>query len=305
MTAYIIRRLLWAIPVLIIISLVTFGLEHSVPGGPFDKEKALPEEIVKNLEAYYHLDQPLWKQYIMYINGVLHFDLGPSYSSRTRKVEDIIRDHFPVSFQLGMFAMAIALIIGIPLGIISALKQNTITDYTAMFFAILGVSVPSMVIGPFLIWIFALKLKWFPVARWGSFRHAVLPAITLGIGYAALLARLTRASMLQVIREDYIRTAKSKGLSQWEVIMKHALKNALIPVVTVLGPLFANLITGSMVVEQIFGIPGMGKYFVVSVGNRDYPVIMGVILLYGVLIIAANLIVDIAYAWIDPRIKYS
>ena len=305
MINYIIRRVLWAIPVLLIISLVTFSLAHVIPGGPFDKEKPLPAEIIANLEAYYGLDDPLWKQYTDYLWNALHGDFGPSYSSRSRTVNDIISAHFPVSAQLGVLALFVAMVIGIPLGMIASLRQNTFIDYFCMFFALLGVSVPSMTLGPLLVWVFALKLNILPVARWGTWQQAILPAFTLGIGSAAILARLTRASMLQVIREDYIRTARAKGVSEKNVTVFHALKNALIPVVTIIGPLFAALVTGSLIVEQIFAIPGCGKYFITSITNRDYPVVLGIILLYALLIIIANLLVDITYSWIDPRIRYS
>ncbi|MEA1940389.1 MAG: ABC transporter permease [Candidatus Caldatribacteriota bacterium] len=305
MLNYIIRRVLWAIPVLLIISLVTFGLGHAIPGGPFDKEKPLPAEIIENLEAHYGLNDPLWKQYRDYLWKALHGDLGPSYTSRSRTVNDILSTHFPVSAQLGVLALLVAMVIGIPLGMIASLKQNTFIDYFCMFFALLGVSVPSMTLGPLLVWVFALKLNILPVARWGTWQQAILPAFTLGIGSAAILARLTRASMLQVIREDYIRTARAKGVSEKNVTVHHALKNALIPVVTIIGPLFATLVTGSLIVEQIFAIPGCGKYFITSVTNRDYPVVLGIMLLYAFLIIVANLLVDITYSWIDPRIRYS
>jgi len=305
MINYIIRRILWIIPVLLVISVITFSLMHVVPGGPFDSsERPLPPEVIANLEAYYHLDDPLWKQYINYIWNVLHGDLGPSYAARGRTVNDIIKDHFPISAQLGAMALLVAVSIGIPLGIISALKQNTIIDYLCMFFAISGVSVPAMTLGPLLIWIFALSLGILPVARWGTWQQAILPAFTLGIGYSAILARLTRASMMQVTREDYIRTARAKGVSEKNVTIHHALKNALIPVVTVLGPLFAALVTGSMVVEQIFAIPGLGKFFIQSVTGRNYPVILGTTLLYAIALVIANLAVDITYSWLDPRIKY-
>ena len=208
MINFIIRRVLWAIPVLLIISLVTFGLGHAIPGGPFDKEKTLPAEIIANLEAHYGLDDPLWKQYTDYLWKALHGDLGPSYTSRSRTVNDILSAHFPVSAQLGVLALIVAMVIGIPLGMIASLRQNTFIDYFCMFFALLGVSVPSMTLGPLLVWVFALKLNILPVARWGTWQQAILPAFTLGIGSAAILARLTRASMLQVIREDYIRTAR-------------------------------------------------------------------------------------------------
>jgi ABC-type dipeptide/oligopeptide/nickel transport system permease component len=304
MFAYIIRRIFWAAIILLILSLVTFTLMHMIPGGPFDREKKLPSEIIANLEAYYHLDEPFWKQYLNYLGGILHFDLGPSFTSRSRTVNDIIRQQAPISAQLGLFAFFIAVALGIPLGILGALKQNTAIDYTCMWLAILGVSLPNMALGPFLIWIFGLKLGWLPIARWGGISHMILPAITLGTAYSAIIARLTRASMLQVIREDYIRTARAKGLSERIVMLHHALKNALIPVTTVLGPIFAIIITGSMIVEQIFAIPGIGKYFVTSVTNRDYPVIMGITLFFGALIVIANLVVDITYGFLDPRIRY-
>jgi len=349
MTRYIIRRLLWTIPVLIVISLVTFTLMHAVPGGPFDREKVLPPEIIENLQKYYGLDEPLWRQYTDYMGGLIRFevalasgeqpaqlqrsylleirippnreetrfafgltDMGPTYASRARTVNDIIREQFPISAQIGVLAVLIALIIGVPLGIISALRQNSVVDYFCMFFAVLGVSVPSMVMGPILIYIFSVKLHVLPSARWihladnpGEWlTHIIMPAFTLGAGSSAIIARLTRASMLQVIREDYIRTARAKGLSERVVMIKHALKNAFIPVATVLGPMFAAVVTGALIVETVFAIPGLGKYFVTSITNRDYPVIMGTTLLYSIIIVLANLAVDITYAWLDPRIRF-
>jgi oligopeptide transport system permease protein len=321
-TKYIIRRLLWGIPVLFFVILVVFILVRIMPGGPFDfaGDKSLPPSVVKNLEAKYHLNDPIWKQFVDYLWGVLRGDLGPSFRYRNRTVNEIIAQGLPVSAQLGMLAMLIAIGIGIPLGIIAALRQNTIVDYLATFFAIVGVSIPAIVMGPLLIWIFALKLQWFPVSRWGAqppyflgflpkpdltfWRHAILPAFTLGTGLSASIARLTRASLLQVMREDYIRTARAKGLAERLVIFRHALKNSMIPVVTILGPMFAAVLTGTFVVEQIFAIPGLGKHFVTSIGNRDYPIILGTTLLYGVAIVIANLLVDIVYAWLDPRIRF-
>jgi ABC-type dipeptide/oligopeptide/nickel transport system permease component len=306
MFRYIVRRLLWMIPVLFFISVITFSLAHAVPGGPFDREKALPAEIIANLNKYYGLDQPVWKQYVKYMSDILlRFDFGPVYSSRSRRVNDIFRDHLPISAQLGVLAMFIALGIGIPLGILAALKQNSFWDYLGMAVAIFGVSVPGIVLGPLLILIFALTLRWFPVAGWGTPAKMVLPSIALGMRESAIIARLTRASMLQVIREDYIRTARAKGLTERAVMIRHALKNAFIPVATILGPMFAVLVTGTFVIEQIFAIPGMGKYFITSITNRDYPVVMGTILLYAVFLVIANLAVDITYAFLDPRIRYT
>jgi ABC-type dipeptide/oligopeptide/nickel transport system permease component len=305
MVRYLVRRLLWMVPVLLFVSIITFSLAHAVPGGPFLREHALPAEIIANLEKYYGLDQPVWKQYVDYMGKILlHGDFGPVYSSRGRTVNDIFADHLPVSAQLGMAALIIALAIGVPLGILAALKQNTIWDYLGMAVAIFGVSVPSVVLGPLLILVFALSLDWLPVAGWGTPAQMIMPAFALGAGSAAIIARLTRASMLQVIREDYVRTARAKGLTERVVMVRHALKNAFIPVATILGPLFAALVTGTFVVEQIFAVPGMGRYFVTSITNRDYPVVMGTILLYATILVLANLAVDLTYAYLDPRIRY-
>ncbi len=344
MGRYIIRRILGFIPVLFAVALFTFVLVRVIPGGPFDYagEKALPPQIVANLEAKYHLDWPIHWQFISYLfgddvvsflsggkyqptnggsKGLIRGDFGPSLRYRGQTVTDIIKTTFPVSFQLGILAMIIGIGIGIPAGIVAALKQNTWLDYTATFIAVIGVSVPSMVLGPVLIWIFAVKLGWLPVATWGAkppyvlglfprhldwkfWSHAIMPAVAMGTGMSASIARLTRASLLQVIREDYIRTARAKGLHERVVIAVHALKNSMIPVVTILGPLFAAVVTGSLVIEQIFGINGMGRHFVQSVGNRDYPLLMGVTLVYTFLLVVANLFVDLTYAWLDPRIRY-
>ena len=304
MLRYVIRQILWMIPVLFFISVITFALAHAVPGGPFDREHVLPPEIIANLERYYGLDKPVWKQYADYIGGIVtRFDFGPVYSSRSRRVNDIFADHLPVSAQLGVVSLLISVGIGVPLGIIAALKQNTVWDYLGIAVAIFGVSVPGIVLGPLLILIFALTLGWLPVAGWGSPMHMIMPAFALGTAYSARIARLTRASMLQVIHEDYIRTARAKGLSERLVMVRHALKNAFIPVATILGPMFAALVTGTFVIEQIFAVPGMGRYFITSVTNRDYPVVMGTILLYAFFLVLANLAVDLTYAFLDPRIR--
>jgi ABC-type dipeptide/oligopeptide/nickel transport system permease component len=350
MGRYIIRRLLYMIVVVLVVSVITFGLMHAIPGGPFSREKALPAATIKVLNERYHLDDPLWKQYLDYINNVLvpHFttkppstslsddtlinvkigpvwfrwmNFGPSFKSRSRTVNDVFRDNLPISAQLGTMALVVALIIGMPLGILAALKQNTIWDYLGMSVSIIGVSVPVIVLGPIFVWLFGVALHWLPPTGWGAkppyflgflpehlgwdfFRFAIMPAIALGLGSSAIIARLTRATLLQTVREDYIRTARAKGLPERVVITRHALKNSMIPVVTILGPLFAALVTGTFVTELIFGIPGMGKYFVTSITNRDYPVIMGTILLYAVFLVIANLLVDIVYAYLDPRIRY-
>jgi len=349
MGRFVIRRLLWMVLVLFVVSFVTFFLMHQVPGGPFDREKALPKEIMANLEARYHLDWPLWRQYLQYVYDILipristappsgslqdqfmieaklgsvyfrWMNFGPSYASRSRTVNDIFKDQLPISAQLGVMAVLFAMTLGIPLGILAALKQNTLWDYTGMSVAILGVSVPPIVSGPLLVWLFGVWLKALPPTGWGAkppyllgflpgefsldyFKYAAMPVLALGMGGSAILARLTRASLLQTIREDYIRTARAKGLAERVVIVRHALRNSLIPVATVLGPYFAAVVTGTFVVELIFGIPGMGKYFVTSISNRDYPVIMGTILLYAMVLVIANVVVDIVYAYLDPRIR--
>jgi len=305
MYAYLIRRVLWTIPVLGLISLITFVLMHSVPGSPFrSAEIHLSEDVVARLEAHYHLNEPFWKQYLAYIWNALHGDLGPSYLAYGRTVNKIIADHLPVSLQLAAAALSIALIIGIPLGIVAAAYQNTLFDRVSMFVAISLASIPPLTLGPLLILAFALHLKVLPVASWGTWKQAILPAFTLGLGSSALLARLTRASLLEVIRKDFIKTAWAKGLSGRRVILWHALRNALIPVVTDLGPRFAGMVMRSIVVEQIFAIPGIGRYFVKSVSERDYPVIMGTVLLYATMLVVANLLVDVSYTFIDPRVRY-
>lgn len=305
MLGYIVRRTLWALPVILVVSSVTFMLMHAIPGGPFSEEKVLPPEIVKNLEAKYHLDDPLWKQYIDYMWGFLKFDFGPSITYKARTVQEIIAQQWPVTIMLGLASFVIAVCLGIPLGLLSAIKQNTFIDYSSMWVSMLGLSIPNMALGPFLVWIFALNLRWFPVATWGGLSHIILPAITLGTAYMARFARFTRASMLEVLREEYIQTARAKGVRELLIMLKHAFRNALIPVTTITGPSFAAMIMGSLIVEQIFAIPGIGRYYVFSVTNRDYPCIMTITLLFAMAIIVMNLLVDISYAFIDPRIRHT
>jgi ABC-type dipeptide/oligopeptide/nickel transport system permease component len=306
MARYFVRRILFFIPVLFVIALITFVTIRTIPGGPFDfrGDKALPPTVVANLEAKYHLDDPLWKQFVDYLWGVIRLDFGPSYRQRGRTVNDIIGGTLATSAELGGVALFFSVLIGLPTGILAALKQNSLVDYVSTFIAVVGRSVPPIVIGPLLMWIFALQLGLFPTSGWGRPIQVVLPAVTLGAYYAAYIARLTRASLLQVVREDYIRTARAKGLAERVVIVGHALKNSLIPVVTIMGPIFAGVLTGTFVVEQIFAIPGMGKHFVTSVNNRDYPVVMATTLVFAAAIAAANLFVDVTYAFLDPRIRY-
>jgi len=306
MARYFVRRILFFIPVLFVIALITFVTIRTIPGGPFDfrGDKALPPTVVANLEAKYHLDDPLWKQFVDYLWGVIRLDFGPSYRQRGRTVNDIIGGTLTTSAELGGVALFFSVLIGLPTGILAALKQNSIADYASTFIAVVGRSVPPIVMGPLLMWIFALQLGLFPTSGWGRPIQVILPAVTLGAYYAAYIARLTRASLLQIVREDYIRTARAKGLAERTVIVGHALKNSLIPVVTIMGPIFAGVLTGTFVVEQIFAIPGMGKHFVTSVNNRDYPVVMATTLVFAAAIAAANLFVDFTYAFLDPRIRY-
>ncbi len=336
MTAYIIRRFMWMVPVLLMVTVVTFGAMKVVPGGPFSTEgRPMSPEIRANFEARYHLDEPVWKQYLRYMvgdivdtgslrdfgrHGLLGGYLGPSYKYRGRTINDVLfdggiaRSAISVSAQLGTFAIVIAVGIGIPLGLISALKQNTAVDYLSMFFAMIGVSIPNFVLGLLfmlaMLWLNQHDLPSLPIARWGTesfgdwFKHMILPAIVLGTGGSAIIARLTRASMLEVIRQDYIRTARAKGLRERTVVTVHALKNSLIPVVTVLGPLMAAWLTGSFIIETVFSIPGIGRFFVTSITDRDYTLIMGTILVYAVLLIVMNILVDISYAFLDPRIRF-
>ena len=336
MTTYIIRRFLWVVPVTLMVTVVVFGAMKLVPGGPFSSGgRPMSPEIRANFEARYHLDEPVWKQYIRYMvgdiidsgdirdfgrHGLLGFDLGPSYKYRGRTINNVLFDGgivkaaISVSAQLGLLAVCIAVATGIPLGIISALKQNTWLDYLAMFFAMVGVSVPNFVVGLIFIllmlWLNQHDLPALPLARWGTksfgdwLSHMILPALTLGTGGSAIIARLTRASMLEVIRQDYIRTARAKGLRERIVIVGHALKNSLIPVTTVLGPLMAAWLTGSFIIETIFSVPGIGRFFVTSIADRDYTLIMGTILVYAVLLIFMNILVDISYAFLDPRIRF-
>ena len=305
MWAYFFKRLLHGVPVLLAVATVTFLLMHAVPGGPFDRDKKLPPEIIANIEAKYHLDKPVWQQYLLYLKQVVQGDLGPSYKYIGRDVSDIIRDTFPVSLTLGLCAVLVTLGLGIPAGLLSAARQNSVWDRTCIFIATLGISLPSFVLGALLILVFSHQLHWLPPALWEGPRHIILPAIALGAGFAGYIARLTRSTLLEVLKADYIRTARAKGLSETTVLVKHALKNSLSPIVSVMGPLTAGLVTGSFVIEYIFSIPGMGNYFITAVTNRDYPLIMGVTLVYAVLIVLANILVDLIYMKLDPRVSLS
>jgi oligopeptide transport system permease protein len=304
MTRYLVRRILWLIPVLLFVSLITFTLMHITPGGPWDKEKAVAPQIVANLNAKYNLDKPAWQQYLIYMQGVVRGDLGPSYTYQDRSVTQIIMGGLPNTASLGAFAALVAVLIGVPLGIIAAMRQNSGLDYSALAFGTVFASVPTFVLGFVLIIVFALTLHLVPTSGWGKPNQYVLPVLTLGLNQAALLTRITRASVLDVSRQDFMRTARAKGLKEFVLVRRHLLKNAMIPVVTVLGPILAFLIVGSLVVENIFSVPGVGRLLVQGISQRDYSLIMGSTLLYAVVIALLNLIVDVLYAFIDPRISY-
>ncbi|EWG12593.1 ABC transporter permease [Cytobacillus firmus] len=303
MAKYIGKRLLYMILSLWMIVTATFFFMRIAPGNPFASEKKLPPEIEANLNAHFGLDKPWYAQYWEYLVRIVNWDFGPSFKYKSQTVNDLINEGFPVSFLLGMEAIFIAVAVGVLLGIIAALKHNRWPDYTAMIVAVLGISVPSFIMASFLQYFLAIKMGIFPVARWESFMHSVLPAVALASTPMAFIARLTRSSMLEVLANDYIKTAKSKGLSRGVITVKHTIRNALLPVVTYMGPLTAGILTGSFVIERIFGIPGLGAHFVTSINNRDYTVIMGVTVFYSILLLVSILLVDIAYGIIDPRIK--
>lgn len=303
MWRYFFKRILLGVPVLLTVATLTFIVMHLAPGGPFDTEKKLPPEILANINAKYHLDKPVAMQYLLYLKQIAQGDLGPSYKYIGRDVSDILLESFPVSLTLGLCATFVVLGLGIPAGILSAYRQNSLVDRTCVFAATLGISVPNFVLGTVLIWGLSHKLQWLPPALWEGPKHALLPSLALGAGYAGYIARLTRSAMLEVLSSDYIRTARAKGLTEVEILFRHVLKNAIYPVVTVMGPLIAGLVTGSFVIEFIFSIPGMGRFFITAVTNRDYPLIMGVTLVYAFLIVLANIMVDIMYRWLDPRVR--
>jgi dipeptide transport system permease protein len=303
MLHYILKRLgSMAVTLLVIITL-TFFLMHSIPGSPFNEERATSEAVQKNLETFYHLDEPLYVQYFLYLKSVATFDFGPSIKKSSQTVNEMLGRGFPVSFELGMITLIVAIFSGILLGIIAALRHNGWIDYLAMTVAVVGISVPNFVMATLLIQQLAVNLEILPVATWTSPKHMILPTLALATGPMAIIARLTRSSMLEVLTQDYIRTAKAKGLSPVKIVFKHALKNALLPVVTILGSLAASILTGTFVIEKIFAIPGMGKYFVESINQRDYPVIMGTTIFYSTVLILMLFLVDLAYGILDPRIK--
>jgi oligopeptide transport system permease protein len=303
MTRFVLRRLLEMIPVLWIIVTLVFFLIRLAPGGPFDADRNVSEEVLKNLNAYYHLDAPLYRQYLEYLGTLLHGDLGPSFKNASWSVNELLILGFPVSLELGVYALAVALAVGLTVGITASLRPNAPRDYVPMSFAMIGICVPTFVLGPLLVLVFALRLGWLPVSGWEGPQHKILPAITLGAAYAAYIARLSRGGMLEVLSQDFIRTARAKGLSEARVVLRHAVRGGIQPVVSFLGPAAAGLLSGSFVVETIFQVPGLGRFFVQAAFNRDYTMIMGTVLFYAVLILLFNLIVDVVQAWLDPRLR--
>ncbi|MDG1307152.1 MAG: ABC transporter permease [Porticoccaceae bacterium] len=297
-------RLLQAIPVLFIVISLTFMLVHSAPGGPFSADKAVPPEVIKALEAQYNLDQPLWQQYVSYVGDVLQGDFGPSFKYPGRDVTELIAAGLPATAELALYAMLVALVIGVSAGVAAAMRPNTAQDYIPMSAAMIGICMPSFLLGPLLVLIFGIHLEWLPVSGWGDIPgDKILPAITLGTGYAAYIARLSRGGMLEVLSQDYIRTARAKGLSEPVVVAKHALRGGLIPVIAFLGPAFAGLLGGSFVVETVFQIPGLGRFYVQAAFNRDYTMILGTTVFFSTLIIIFNLLSDMLAIWLNPKLR--
>jgi oligopeptide transport system permease protein len=301
MLRFIGRRVLETIPVLFLVATITFFMMKAVPGGPLDTEKNLPIEIQRQIEAFYGLDLPVWKQYANYMGNLLRGDLGPSFKHANRSVNELIATALPVSLELGGLALGIALAIGITVGILAAVRQNTWLDYLASSTAMVGICMPTFVMGPLLVLVFALHLEQFNASGWDFARDRVLPALTLGLVYAGYIARLTRGGMLEVLSQDFIRTARAKGASEARVVFRHAVRGGLLPVISFLGPAVAGILTGSFVIETIFNIPGLGRHFVTSVFNRDATLTIGVALFYATLIVVLNLLVDVVQTWLNPK----
>ncbi len=304
MAAYLIQRILWIVPVLVAVTVITFILMHQVPGGPWDRSKRLPPQALENVNRSYGLDRPLWEQFGRYALGLAQGDLGVSFRSNNRPVSDVLGDGIRVSATLGLLALALSATAGVALGVFAALRRNSALDFASVAFATAGASIPSFILGMLLLILFTGYLHWLPSGGWGSPQQAVMPVLALSAWPTAYIARVTRASVLDVLHQDYVRTARAKGLQERVVVLRHMLRNALIPVLTVIGPVAAMLVTGSFIIEQLFAIPGIGRAFVTSIGARDYGVIMGTTLFYTFVIVIANLLVDLLYAVIDPRIRY-
>jgi oligopeptide transport system permease protein len=304
MLGFMIRRVLWLIPVLFVVSAITFALMKAVPGGPWASEKAVPPGVIAELERQYGIDKPPLEQYANWLTGMVTLDFGPSYQYRDRTVNDIIEDGWPQTIQLGVMAFLVVILVGIPLGILAALGHNRWPDYLATGVSMIGIATPSFVLAILLIIVFSVGLDWFPSRGWKGPDTWVLPVISLAGYQIAQIARYTRASMLEVTRNDYVRTAHSKGVSGTAVVVRHMIRNALIPVVTMLGPILAFLVTGSFIIEHFFGIPGIGRNYIIAIGVRDYSMIMATTMLYAFAVAVLNLVVDVLYAYIDPRIRY-
>ncbi len=306
MLKLIFRRLLQAIPTLFILITLSFFLMRLAPGSPFSSEKNYPPEVIANIEAKYHLNEPLHKQYVIYLNDLAHGDFGPSFKYKDYSVNDLVGKAFPVSLKLGFSAFLVALFFGVSMGTLAALKQNKWLDYFIMAFAMTGVVIPSFVVAPLLVLLFAITLQWLPAGGWngGQIEFMIMPVFALCLSYIASIARITRGSMIEVLHSNFIRTAKAKGLPMRRILLTHALRPALLPVISYMGPAFVGIITGSMVIESIFGLPGVGQLFVNGALNRDYALVLSLTILMGALTIAFNAIVDILYAVIDPKIRY-
>ncbi|HVZ65727.1 MAG TPA: ABC transporter permease subunit [Lacunisphaera sp.] len=304
MLRFVVRRLLQAVPVLFVIITATFFMVRFVPGGPFTSEKAIPPEILRNLEAHYGLDQPLWRQYVSYLGHVARGDLGPSFKYANRSVNEIIGQKLPVSLELGSWSLLVALLTGIPLGVLAASRRNTWLDHLAGTVGMAGICVPTFVLGPLLVLFFAIRLGWVNASGWDVWSDRVLPALTLGFVYAAYVMRLTRAGMLEVLNQDFIRTARAKGATELRIVVHHGLRGGLLPVVSFLGPAIAGILTGSFVIETIFQVPGLGREFVNSAFNRDYTLVLGTVILYAALLVALNLATDVVQVWLNPKLKF-
>ncbi|WP_191567636.1 ABC transporter permease [Metabacillus idriensis] len=303
MRQFLFRRIISVFMTLFVIISLTFLLMYAIPGDPFTSENRIPEQVVENLKDHYGLNDPMLIQYLKYLKGALLFDFGPSIKWENQTVNELIASGFPVSALIGLQAILLATVLGIVLGILAAIRHNSAIDYFSMIIAILGLSVPSFIFATILINFFAIKLQWFPVATWGTWKHSFLPSLALAVTPMAYIARLTRSSILEVLSMDYIQTAMAKGVTGVRFVFRHVLRNAMIPILTILGPITATVLTGSFVIEQIFGVPGLGKYFVEGITDRDYPLILGTTVFYSAILIFFIILVDIAYVFIDPRIK--
>ena len=305
MLNYVVRRLLTAIPTLVAIITIAFFMMRIAPGGPLSEERALPPEIEANIKAAYNLDKPLWQQYFIYVGGILSGDFGPSFKIKDFTVSQLLWSGFPASARIGGIAILLAVVIGVAAGSFAAFRQNKAVDVAIMAGAMTGITVPNFVTAPILTLALGVYLGWLPVGGWGNggIRFILLPVVTLALPQIAYIARLTRGSMIEVLRSNYVRTARAKGLPEWLILTRHALKSALLPVISYLGPASAGVLTGSVVVETIFGIPGIGRYFIQGALNRDYTLVMGTVIFFGTLIVFLNLLVDLAYGWLDPKVK--